>query len=104
MNTRAETETWRAVHHDSTYLAPYPASVYGEGSEIAAVRNHGKDTARLAGLLAAAPTLLSACEGFIKRWEALSNESANLMMRRDLDNLARAAVEIRAAIAKARGT
>lgn len=53
--------------------------------------------------LNAAPNLLAACEGFINRWETLSSESANLMERRDLDNLARAATAIRLAIARAKG-
>ena len=57
-----------------------------------------------ARLIAAAPDLLAACEGMIQKWETLSSESANLMVRRDLDELARGALQLRAAIATARGT
>ena len=56
-----------------------------------------------ARLIAAAPDMLEACQSFIARWETLSSESANMMERRDLDNLARSATAIRAAIAKAEG-
>lgn len=43
---------------------------------------------------------LGAIGYMLKMWESLSSESANLMRREDLDNLARGAIKIRAVLAK----
>lgn len=43
---------------------------------------------------------LEAIGYMLKMWESLSSESANLMLREDLNNLARGAIKIRAVLAK----
>ena len=43
---------------------------------------------------------LEAIEFMLQVWESLTSESANLMRREDLDNLARGAIKIRAVLAK----
>ena len=53
------TTTYTVHQNDITDLSPYPASVYGLEGEIAAVRNQGGDTARIARELAAAPDMLA---------------------------------------------
>lgn len=53
------TTTYAVHQNDVTDLSPYPASVYGPDGEVAAVRNQGSDTARIARELAAAPDMLA---------------------------------------------
>lgn len=56
MNATAYTVRQTESHPDS----PYPCSIYGPEGEVAAIRNQGKDTARIAQTLSAAPCLLAA--------------------------------------------
>lgn len=95
-------ETGYTVHqHEGTDLSPFPVSVYSPEGEIAAIRNHGKDTARIAYMFAASPELLQACGEMVVRWENISDESVNLMADCDQYELARGILKLRAAIAKA---
>jgi len=62
---------YTVVQHEGTDLSPFPASIYGPEGEIAAVRNQGSDTARIAYMLAAAPDLLEALRDIESQAELL---------------------------------
>lgn len=65
-----QTQPYTVYQKEDHPLSPYPVSIYGDdGVEIAAVKNHGTDTAQIARTLAASPALLDALVS-VRAWVA----------------------------------